>query len=128
MLSFREHYVLKEIYKAIEEHKKNKSYKSDMIFLDDNFFQKLKYEKYTTEYLLSKLHKKEYIIDTTNCIETKVHSVTITNKGKDAANNYLKLTYIYLFFELIRFIFYGFIGLLIENFFNVFDFLKKYIG
>lgn len=126
MLSYRQYKLLKQIdtyQKAVS--KKYEHGTSQM--LHEDFSNYTKYKPYTINTILTELYCQKYIKDTANEIDTKVHAVTITDKGYDALDNFIKHIFAYYSRKSIAYILTILGTLLAEHFFEIISFLKNYL-
>ena len=120
MLSFRQYKLLKQI--DIYQKATSKIYKKGIsqILYEDFFSKYTKYKLYTVNTILTELHHQKYIKDTANEIDTKIHAVTITDKGYDALDFYP----IQMIFSILSFIGCTITVIIIEHFFEIINLIK----
>lgn len=120
MLSFRQYKLLKQI--DIYQKATSKIYKKGIsqILYEDFFSKYTKYKLYTVNTILTELHHQKYIKDTANEIDTKIHAVTITDKGYDALDFYP----MQMIFSILSFIGGTITGIIIEHFFEIINLIK----
>lgn len=124
MLSFREYILLKRIHDSIKENQKCKKYKSNIYFVS-NFIEKYNYTSHTMNYLLSELYKKNLIQDTASEINTNVHAVSITDKGKFYLENYISTIAKHYLLVAAKTLITLVVGIIIENSVGIIDILKN---
>lgn len=124
MLTPREYKVLKQLQKFQKRKAQNNSYQPNINIITDDFFEHLKYKQHTINLILKSLDTKGYIVDIFNKIPTSVHTIEITDEGKDALDSYYKL----VLFDCLKFLGGAVTAIIIEHLPDIIQFFNSLIS
>lgn len=121
MLSRREYKVLKQLQKFQNKKAQDNSYVPNINILTDDFFKHIKYKQHTLNLILKSLDDKGYIVDIFNQIPTKIHTIEITDAGKDALDYHYK----YVAYDFLKFLGGAVTAIIIEHLPDIINFISS---